>query len=520
MSATSYFMRPLALLMWAAMAASVMMVLAIPAQAATITVNSLADDADGADGECTLREAITAANTDTASGAADGECAQGSQDDVINFALPGAAPWTVNLTGALPSLTSNMAIEGPGADRFTVRRDTGGDYRIFFVGRASEVTISGITIANGNSRFSGGDSLGGGIYNGGTLTLTNSTVSGNTGWDYGGGIYISDEGTLNVANSTVSGNTVRGLEQYYGNGGGLFTSTNGTVNVTNSTVSGNIATDIGGGIYAQGGSLVQVTNSTVFGNTGNGGGIYTRAPVKLGNTIVAGNRNYQNRDVSGPFASQGHNLIGRSEGSTGFTNGQNGDQVGTAPSPIDPMLGPLADNGGPTKTHALLEGSPAIDKGDSFGATTDQRGVARPQGTASDIGSFESAFTVIEDTLKPHVSTVTPTGPGIARGTNLTATFSEKMDPLSITNSTFKLFKVKPDGSTTQITNVRVKLSTDGLVAKLNPFGTSSTLLSANTKYRGVITTGAKDVAGNQLDQDQDPSNGLKQKAWTFTIRN
>ena len=74
-----------------------------PAWAAIITVNSIADDADGTDGECTLREAITAANTDTASGPATGECAAGSGDDDIDFALPGTAPWTVNLTGALPT---------------------------------------------------------------------------------------------------------------------------------------------------------------------------------------------------------------------------------------------------------------------------------------------------------------------------------------------------------------------------------------------------------------------------------
>jgi CSLREA domain-containing protein len=81
-----------------------------PAQAATITVNSLADDADPNDGECTLREAITAANTDTASGAADAECAAGSGDDVIHFALPGTTPWTVNLTGELPELTTNIEL--------------------------------------------------------------------------------------------------------------------------------------------------------------------------------------------------------------------------------------------------------------------------------------------------------------------------------------------------------------------------------------------------------------------------
>jgi hypothetical protein len=100
--------------------------------------------------------------------------------------------------------------------------------------------------------------------------------------------------------------------------------------------------------------------------------------------------------VSGAFTSGGHNLIGDGTGSTGFVNGVNGDQVGTAVNPIDPMLAPLANNGGPTKTHALLVGSPAIDRGDNTGApATDQRGVGRPRdgdGNASrivDIGAFE-----------------------------------------------------------------------------------------------------------------------------------
>jgi hypothetical protein len=93
------------------------------------------------------------------------------------------------------------------------------------------------------------------------------------------------------------------------------------------------------------------------------------------------------------------------------------------------------------------------------------------------------------------------------------------MDPASITKSTFKLFKLNPDGSTTQITNVSVSLSTDGLVATLDPFGSSASLLSRNTKYKGVITTGAKDVAGNQLDQNT-TTTGSQLKAWSFTVSN
>jgi hypothetical protein len=122
-----------------------------------------------------------------------------------------------------------------------------------------------------------------------------------------------------------------------------------------------------------------------------------------------------------------------------------------------------------------------------------------------------------QDTLPPTVSSVTPANnaTGVKRNTNLTATFSEKMDPLSITKSTFKLLKINTDGSTTQITNVTVIPSTDGLKATLNPFGTSTTLLAKSTKYKAVVTTGAKDVAGNPLDQNSTTS-GNQQKAWSF----
>jgi Bacterial Ig-like domain len=92
------------------------------------------------------------------------------------------------------------------------------------------------------------------------------------------------------------------------------------------------------------------------------------------------------------------------------------------------------------------------------------------------------------------------------------------MDPASITNSTYKLLKLNPDGSTTQITDVMVSLSTDGLVARLNPFGSSTTTHLANgTTYKGVVTTGARDEAGNQLDQNP-TTGGLQQKAWSFTV--
>jgi arylsulfatase A-like enzyme len=107
---------------------------------------------------------------------------------------------------------------------------------------------------------------------------------------------------------------------------------------------------------------------------------------------------------------------------------------------------------------------------------------------------------------------------GVAPVVNITATFSEKMDPVSITKSTFKLYKVTSRG-TTQITNVTVKPSSDGLKATLDPYGMSATLLAKNTKYKAVVTTGVKDVAGNPLDQNP-TTTGLQQMAWFFTTGN
>jgi hypothetical protein len=134
---------------------------------------------------------------------------------------------------------------------------------------------------------------------------------------------------------------------------------------------------------------------------------------------------------------------------------------------------------------------------------------------------YSWSFTTAKaDTTAPSVSSVTPTGTGVARGTNATATFSERMDPTTITTSTFKLFRCSSTTSTdcaTQITNVGVSLSTNGLKATLNPYPTFPTnLLASRTKYKVVVTTGAKDEAGNPLDQNPS-TDGNQQRMWYFT---
>src|SRR5262249_44053384 len=134
-------------------------------------------------------------------------------------------------------------------------------------------------------------------------------------------------------------------------------------------------------------------------HTGGGVSLVNAAMSNVRNTIVA--RNLVDvaglgPDLTGTFTSGGHNLIGDGTGAAGFTNGSNGDQVGSTANPIDPRLAPLAQNGGFTQTHALLSGSSAIDGGDNMGAPpADQRGVSRPRdgnrdrARIVDIGAFE-----------------------------------------------------------------------------------------------------------------------------------
>src|SRR5215204_660594 len=138
-------------------------------------------------------------------------------------------------------------------------------------------------------------------------------------------------------------------------------------------------------------------------------------------------------------------------------------------------------------------------------------------GSVDVYGNNEAERNLTVDSASPKVSSVTPANnaTGVKRNANLTATFSEKMDPSTLTNATFKLFKVNTDGSTTQVTNATVTPSTDGLKATLNPFGTSTTLLAKSTKYKAIVTTEAKDVTGNPLDQNPTTS-GNQQMAWSF----
>jgi hypothetical protein len=288
----------------------------------------------------------------------------------------------------------------------------GGIYNNYGTLTLNQSTLSGNSATGGNGQSviigtggPGGSGQGGGIYNAGTLTLGGGTLSGNSatggtggtggypgnggpgGPGEGGGIY--NVGTLTLGQSTLSGNSATGGAGGAG-GAGSF--------------GGNGGLGTGGAIYS-GISLVTkqitVANNAARGGLGGlggadgigtGGGLAGTNAISLFNDLIALNLADAAPDVSGSVTSQGHNFLGSTNGSTGVTNGVNGDLAGTVAAPLNPLLGPLTNNGGLTFTLALLPGSPAIDAGDDSATNTfatDQRGYPRRSGAHVDIGAVE-----------------------------------------------------------------------------------------------------------------------------------
>ncbi len=324
-----------------------------------------------------------------------------SGEDTITF-VNQASSGVINLTGALPSLNSDIVFDGPGANQLTIRRDTGGDYNIFNV-NGGNITFEGLKLTNGFPRgtipSSPNTTTGS---RGGAINITSSTsnVTVLDSWLDGNqannGGAIANSGKLIIQNSTISNNI--------GSNGGAIIVIDGQVQVVNSTITNNKA-DIGGGIFNSVAGLI-ITNSTIGFNeaTGNTGGVRNIGGVSnLKNTIIAGNTAPSNPDVGASlefaFNSGGNNFIGNGTGGEGFANGVNNDRVGSDTNPIDPLLSPLQNNGGTTPTLALASTSPAINAGSNNFATPytnpgqfDQRGpnFNRIINGIIDIGAFES----------------------------------------------------------------------------------------------------------------------------------
>jgi parallel beta-helix repeat protein len=355
---------------------------------------------------------------------------------------------TIRLSTEL-TISNNVSIIGPGAKALAISGS--GASRIFSI-LAGAVSISGLTVNNGHlysyqggggailnaadltlgacalrgNTASGSPAQGGAIYNSGRLTLTNCAVSGNSsvgdspvctngcngGDGLGGGIYNS--GTLWLTNCTLSGNSAFGgdggdisdpsISRNGGSGGAAYGGAiynQGVLALTACTIASN---GVGGG--RGGGSIFGIGGP---GGNASGAGIYQSVgSVSVRNTIVAGNSaaggagglsvgvggTATGPDLSGAVASAGFNLIGQTNASAGWIVE---DLLGSTAAPLSPNLGPLADNGGPTYTMALLNGSPAVYQGNSFALTSDQRGAPRPSqttvhapgGDGSSIGAYE-----------------------------------------------------------------------------------------------------------------------------------
>ncbi len=413
------------------------------ASAAPITVTTT-DETSATD--CTLPDAIAAANFDSL----EGHCSAGSGTDAITITTTGV----IDLTSALPTINSDMTIDGPDEFQLNVRRQSAAPaFRIFSVNIGKTATISDLTISNGRLET---NVAGAGVANFGTLTLDHVLVAGNvlvnTASQSGGGPAptgggIANLGTMTLLDSRVESNTVSATNTGTGNasadasGGGVMnfgamtierstiannhanasvtspdgasafaagagirnwvTPGPGSLTVRRSTISGNttladapagsFATRRGGGIYNFFGTLALDSDTVAFNTATDGANLAAQATESVTNTILS-------NPVDGPNCDDSNGNSVDTDG--GFNLTFPSTCAGLTALVGDPNLGTLVENGGPSPTHELGAGSAAYDRGDSGSDTTDQRGRARPLdlaavanapgGDGSDIGALEA----------------------------------------------------------------------------------------------------------------------------------
>ena len=385
---------------------------------ATFTVVNNSDSGVGS-----LREAIINANATSA-------------NDTINFSVVNS-PCTIILGSALPNIATTstagtLTINGLSASNLTIDANQG-NFRIFTIDTGGNLTISGVTVTRAQ-HSSGGV---GAFNNNGTLTVTNSTISGNISLG-ATGFYNAPGSTLNISNSTISGNTAT-----QGSGGGIFNL--GTLSISNSTISGNTASFSGGGGGIRNGAsgasgTFRVTNCTISGNSAiTGGGIFNDSgTLNIANTIIAnslapGQLTPTDYAGSGSIGTNLNNLV-----QDGTLNDTTGNSSGSGNIAGNPFLSSLASNGGPTKTMAFTSSSPSsVTAGGDVNVSNaapifglDQRGYLRSTTTPSSIGAFEFGGST---PTAPTVTSVSPTTGSGAGGTNITITGTNIAGATSVT---------------------------------------------------------------------------------------
>ena len=407
--------------------------------AATVTVNNAGDGPMG----CSFREAVQSINRqNTPPG-----CTLNTTDDPIG----------TNDTVLFDSLITEVSLE----DQVSINRDMSinpGGHAVIVSGNNNtrileindaDVVIENMTVTNGSTnsdQVNGGGGIyvksstvtlnnstitensaatydgpnGGGIFSQDSiLTLNNSTISKNSSFSDGGGIFVRSS-TVTLNNSTISENSATSTGE--GSGGGIFSGFSITT-IINSTISENYSSRRAGGIYSVNGTLT-LNSSTIFGNYAasnltSGGGIRTNNILNISNSIISGNSTALNsgNEISlsssnTPVNTDINNLFGNSSQTSAEAFYQFppsstniiATSDGNTPTPLVNILAPLAGNGGPTQTHALVIDSPAIDAVDNTLCAAapinnlDQRGESRPVGNACDIGSFEGLAPTEPDT--------------------------------------------------------------------------------------------------------------------------
>lgn len=416
-----------------------------PADAGNAIDVTTIQDNENVDGNCSVREAIKAADENTVVDTCDGTSANMIQ-------LPGSVIKVSNPLRPKSDMTiqgqAGSGIDGQSFDRVFIISDSTLDFTVTLkdfqiqkgrtvaggagINNGEELTLDNMTMTaneaiaaggaisnspSGNltvlnstiaGNFSRSGSGGSGIYNGGTLVVRDSAIRDNgdpaLGANGGG---FANLGTMTLERVLIADNTADTTVDPVddGNGGGIYNS--GTALILNSTISGNTAANGGAIFNEEGGATVTLEFVTIANNTGlpdsgspqDTDGIHNLSSVNVRSTIIANGAGAENCNVAN-LASNGGNVENAN------TCGLNaaGDKVST-----DPQIASIAANGGATETHALLEGSPAVDAGVGKCPSVDQRGEPRPQGNGCDAGAFESSFTGPTPAPTPE-PTPAPTG--------------------------------------------------------------------------------------------------------------